>query len=633
MSHLRLHLFVWWICFTITEPFHVERTSKTWWDADQYCQTHYDTHLITITDSTINANVFNSISSTTWIGISDAYAEGIWKWVGYNQSSYSHWESKSPDNAGGLEDCGAMRAYNGYWRDYACSAMCHFACAEESDYPTVMPTTSYPSQAPSHLPTPAPTTQNPTTFPSIHPTINPIEPLYDMKYKEVMRCENLANSVEIRHQISKEECIHNCQQMSTGCRMINYFNYFKTSNDSRCYVFDHVCIVKLDAATNRSMIAYKMYHAECVDYPLDWSDSTGDVCDHYKTYNWCNDGNLFRNENEYYDLMDTTYGLTAIQTCCECDGGVNAVDDVWLSYDSNWNDFDNDVICARIESDVTQLLETRSSLRNWDSLMLYEFCDHFNDIDCEYLINAGFVSNDYDYTLYVCDGDDLNVNEKHFVFGVVLDDARHATYINTLWCGFGDAYYSANITIHHVNHSQCIQEIASSENTANQTYRYGVHACSIWDSVNPTIYPTLYPSTNPFTYPTNYPSKYPTNYPSKYPTNYLSKYPINFATIYTTNEPTKLDHGAQTESSTPVIIIALSCVSFVSCCGVVILAVLLFKNSKQNDDTMCSQIEMNQNATAGAIEGNVNPGLDDVNETNQACEPSAPVLCYGNVEQ
>ena len=124
----------------INHGFHIVTSTKTWWDAQNYCQRAYGTHLITITDSTMNQNIVNAIDSDAWIGYFDAYNEGHWEWIGYNGSSFTNWDIGEPNNEG-YEDCAVIYKTSGTagtWDDGPCSNsdIMQFICAEQGDYPT-----------------------------------------------------------------------------------------------------------------------------------------------------------------------------------------------------------------------------------------------------------------------------------------------------------------------------------------------------------------------------------------------------------------------------------------------------------------------------------------------------------------
>eukprot|EP01083_Nonionella_stella_P275916 937195_1 len=184
-------------------------------------------------------------------------------------------------------------------------------------------------------------------------------------------CNNLHENVGLEYDKAISECITFCDN-TDGCEMFNYFEDFKQINDSRCYIFDTSCDINIDNE-RRSAIGYFGLDISCIDYPFDWKDNTGDSCDYYETYNWCANTTFLRTENEFYDLMDYTYQLTAIDSCCECGGAVRIMDDVAFSID-NWIYFE-DILCTWEHSSFTP----QSSLRNWNNLILYELCHELED--------------------------------------------------------------------------------------------------------------------------------------------------------------------------------------------------------------------------------------------------------------
>eukprot|EP01083_Nonionella_stella_P119529 357373_1 len=125
--------------------------------------------------------------------------------------------------------------------------------------------------------------------------------------------------------------------------MFNYFEYFKSVSDSRCYIFDTLCDITIDNART-SVIGYVEFDKQCVNYPYVWRDNVGDNCDYYQTYNWCKNKTLLRTDNDFIDLMDSKYELTAIDSCCECGGGIHIMDNVAFSMD-HWIDFGDVILC------------------------------------------------------------------------------------------------------------------------------------------------------------------------------------------------------------------------------------------------------------------------------------------------
>eukprot|EP01083_Nonionella_stella_P275432 935373_1 len=250
--------------------------------------------------------------------------------------------------------------------------------------------------------TPLPTTviAHPTytSGPSQMPTNLPTSQLeYNMKYINTnVSCDNLGDHAGIRYDESISKCMDWCTNRD-DCEMFNYFEDFKQLNDSRCYIFDTLCDITIDNE-RKSVIGYFEFDNECVNYPLNWRDNTGDDCNYYQTYNWCKNKTLLRTYNDFVDLIDSKYELTAIESCCECGGGIHIMDNVAFSIDS-WIEVEHDILCTWEHSAFTP----QSSLRNWNNFVLYDFCDALEGVNCNMLIDRQFNDNDYDYSMYLCD--------------------------------------------------------------------------------------------------------------------------------------------------------------------------------------------------------------------------------------
>eukprot|EP01083_Nonionella_stella_P074086 200781_1 len=358
-------------------------------------------------DSTMNEKVRNATSITyLWIGYHDTQNEGVWKWIGYNQSSFASWSSNEPNNAGDGEDCCIMTKL-GNWNDLPCNQTFFFVCGEPGDYPTKHPTND-PTTTPTLMPSLP--TANPTVFPSETPTAIPTElptrfsDLNGMKtIDDGSFCDNLADNYDLIYDINLNQCTHLCRSMRESCRMINFYYYFKSQNDSRCYVFDDVCDVvsKNKKSTNQTTMYYKTYDDSCVDYPRDWRDNIGDDCATYSTYNWCENGEILRDENAFDELSDTRYNLAAVDACCECGGGIDIMNNVAFGVDQNWKDHTEDMLCSFTPQ---YFEETTTSVRQWDNLVLYELCDYLSEINCAFLVDSQFHSNQYSYSIHLCSG-------------------------------------------------------------------------------------------------------------------------------------------------------------------------------------------------------------------------------------
>eukprot|EP01083_Nonionella_stella_P313608 1126540_1 len=381
-----------------------------------------------------------------------------------------------------------------------------YECVEE--YLFAKYNTSNPTTRSTSLPSTQPT-QQPTNHPTTLPTHSPTTRSYSIQHIDGnVSCSNLHENVGIQYDKEKTECLDWCSDRD-DCEMFNYFEDFKQINDSRCYIFDTLCDVRVDN-DRKSMIGYFEIDKECVNYPLDWTDNTGDDCDYYQSYNWCQNETLLRNENDFVDLIDYKYQLTALDSCCECGGGIHVMDGVAFSTD-DWIDFEHDILCTWQHSAFTP----QSSLRNWNNIILYDLCDELEDVNCNMLIDTGFNEIDYDYSLYVCDMDGTLVEQTDanfsFVFDAVINDETqtHDVYINALWFNLDLDYYSSNVNIFQLNYSKCVENIMNS-NAINQTTNHGIHPCYVVDSTNnPTRHPSNLPSLETFD-PSHYPTYSPT---------------------------------------------------------------------------------------------------------------------------
>eukprot|EP01083_Nonionella_stella_P123304 371497_1 len=207
--------------FNGCHSYHIVGQSKTWWDANEYCKNTYHTHLITITDSTMNLNIFSDIAVTSWIGYYDFYTEGQWKWIGYNKTTYTNWREGQPNNANGGQDCVYLNmVHQPYWDDAPCQNLAHFVCADLNDYPDYY------------------TSINPTDEPTKAPTDEPTK-LRSLEYIDGnVSCNDLHGNMGIEYDKGISACMEWCDY-TNGCKVFNYFEDFKQINDSRCYIFDH----------------------------------------------------------------------------------------------------------------------------------------------------------------------------------------------------------------------------------------------------------------------------------------------------------------------------------------------------------------------------------------------------------
>jgi hypothetical protein len=74
------------------------------------------------------------MSSTVWIGYTDAAAEGTWVWVdgSQNQAGFSPpWSSGEPNNSGGNENCAEFKYTPEQWNDNDCGKTHYVWCEFE----------------------------------------------------------------------------------------------------------------------------------------------------------------------------------------------------------------------------------------------------------------------------------------------------------------------------------------------------------------------------------------------------------------------------------------------------------------------------------------------------------------------
>eukprot|EP01083_Nonionella_stella_P095156 267091_1 len=191
--------------------------------------------------------------------------------------------------------------------------------------------------------------------------------IHQYNYLDDHLCKDLANSIHVRYDVMQMvECIEYCQTMN-DCEMINYFAYaviFMDDAYAQCYIFDTLCELSLDSSenTNRSVVAYKKHAENCTDYPV-WRDNEENACTNYTLQNWC------------LDRHDEFDGLSASESCCGCGGGIYTMDNIVMSYDNSWMDWD-DILCTYTPENDTNV---STISRQWDNLILHELCVHLLD--------------------------------------------------------------------------------------------------------------------------------------------------------------------------------------------------------------------------------------------------------------
>eukprot|EP01083_Nonionella_stella_P033199 90879_1 len=382
--------------------------------------------------------------------------------------------------------------------------------------------------------------------------------------------------------------------MGDLCRMINYYYYFKSTDDSRCYIFDDICdVVSNDYHTStQSIIYYKSYNESCMDYPLDWVDSIGDDCDIYKAYNWCKNGNVLRDKSEFENLIDSKYGLSAMDSCCECDGGVVVTDNVAFSIDENWI---NHILCNYTSDAETPMV------RQWDNLFLYQLCGHLDiDVNCAFLVDSQWSSHNHSFSMHLCNVTPTQITEHNFQFIVELNinnaSSMYDMYINLLWFDIDPSLYSANINIIYENYSQCIGHMTTDKHASHN----GIHPC----------YSLLQPTHDPSSQPTQDPSLQPTYEQSSQPTQDPSFKLFQTATS---------DHPPSDPSPHVHETVIMVCVGFC-----IMFAVFLFLHRRSSNKQLAKTEEIAKKVERSLL--TMTPLVDGKNTTNEMIDPSAPPL-------
>ncbi len=142
----------------------------------------------------------------------------------------------------------------------------------------------------------------------------------------------------------------------------------KSDTDSRCYIFDKQCELHEDSNSNHYVAVKGSIYVKIIviDYPVDWTDKSGDSCHYYAQYGWCSNQTIGNNLNlqAFTFHTDYIYGLNAIQTCCECGGGAHIIDDVTVGFEVSF-------------TGIT-LLENTKRFHHirywWNNLNLFQLC-------------------------------------------------------------------------------------------------------------------------------------------------------------------------------------------------------------------------------------------------------------------
>jgi hypothetical protein len=102
----------------------VRTAARTWQDAEDDCGS-IGAHLLVIGDADENGDLDGRLLGPTWLGYTDAAAEGQFKWVDGSPSTFHRWVVLVPTND--TLDCAVLQDF-GTWTDVACDDMHPYAC-------------------------------------------------------------------------------------------------------------------------------------------------------------------------------------------------------------------------------------------------------------------------------------------------------------------------------------------------------------------------------------------------------------------------------------------------------------------------------------------------------------------------
>eukprot|EP01084_Bolivina_argentea_P133995 236429_1 len=303
------------------------------------------------------------------------------------------------------------------------------------------------------------------------------------------RCNTLTNNISVLYNINYNQCLEECRHIDE-CFMISYLLHGKTSLEFRCYIFDKQCDIINDNIFDGTIaIKRPIIDDICINYPIDWSDiyDIDTSCSYYIDHNWCSNGAINDNltGSSFTKYSDKYYGFNAIQTCCDCGGGLQLVNDTTLQYSMTFNGisgFKNSQLCQ---------WGYNGHKTHWNHMNLFDLCIKMQNkiynsfqfilnrnqtlyetgIDCNIFIDNVFsVDNEFivcDFNTYINSANDLYFIS---IFDINFVNEKSFIYINSEWVT--DTTYLLHTT---QSYHQCIQSLSST--IVTQSTLYGIFPC------------------------------------------------------------------------------------------------------------------------------------------------------------
>ena len=345
-------------------------------------------------------------------------------------------------------------------------------------------------------------------------------------------------------------CLHN-----STCIMSNYV-YNSINQIDECYHYRMLCeFIPNYYDINTNIITIKTSINKCIPYNVNWRDSVDDDCESYTTDNLCDNGQAFTGLRGFQAFTSPIFdSTTALDACCNCDGGYNIINGVKLIYYSNIID-NVPLFCEfnRDNNDINTIINQK-----WDINGIYYLCNQlkqkimrkniiYNENNpINITLNCDFVFyNSMEYNINMCQND--RINNEYYIMTFYVHNNITNVYINQEWFDIPTFEYQFyNSTCNSTEIQQQIDDQI-----------YSIYPCDII-TISPTLHPTneptispskntIIPSISPTNLPTNNPTtSTPTNNPSGQPT----KTPSILPTLIPTFNPTIIPSKSPTVSPT-----------------------------------------------------------------------------------